>query len=252
MTSDKECIVSLRGAAVRVPGGNPQKIAPILSGMSLEMYGGESLAITGRSGSGKSTLLYGLGLLLPFCEGRYTLDGEETHGGSRSATASLRGRTIGFVFQDSALIPELDALHNVMLPLTYTGTLSMADQEHLAEEALKQVGLGDCGPRGVQSLSGGEQQRVAIARALVHKPKLVLADEPTGALDPQTATEIVDLLIRRAAREQAALVIVTHDPAVAARMQRCVNLENGGLHEVTGAAPQGNGLTGRAEKESAT
>lgn len=229
-------ILNLEDAEIRVPGRKTGLTEPLLRRMSLRVRSGETLAITGRSGSGKSTLLYGLGLLLPFDSGRYEVDGVSAQGLSRSAAARLRGRSIGFVFQDAALISELDAARNVMLPLNYGDVKDGSERRLRAEESLAHVGLDGFGHRNVQSLSGGEQQRVAIARALVHRPKLVLADEPTGALDPQTASEIIDVLLRSMEHAHASLVVVTHDPVVAARMQRRIHIEGGEIRELdTGA-----------------
>ena len=232
MTTKTSSIISLKDAAIRAPGEKLGSTMPLLSRLSLEVGTGETVAITGRSGSGKSTLLYGLGLLLPFETGDFAVNEVSVSSLSRVAAAKVRGSSIGFVFQDAALIPELDVAQNVILPLSYSSNLDRHLRVQRSEEVLSMVGLAGFGPRNVQSLSGGEQQRVAIARALVNRPKLVLADEPTGALDPETAAEIVRVLIQCTAETEAALVIVTHDPAVAGRMQRRIHIQDGGLVEL--------------------
>lgn len=194
-----------------------------LDGVDLEVRRGEWLAITGPSGSGKSTLLHLLGLLDRPTSGRVLLDGRDVTALGDAEASRLRGRRIGFVFQDFHLLPEETALRNVMLPLLYAGTAGAAEK---ARAALESVGLGARLDHRPAELSGGEQQRVAVARALVKEPLLVLADEPTGNLDSATGERILDLL-GDLHRRGITLVVVTHEPAVADRAQRRVEVRDG-------------------------
>lgn len=201
-----------------------------LDGVDLEVRRGEWLAVTGPSGSGKSTLLHVLGLLDRPTEGRYLLEGRDTAALDDAAASRLRGRSIGFVFQDFHLLPEETALRNVMLPLLYAGARGARER---AMEALRSVGLEGRVEHRPGELSGGEQQRVAIARALVKEPVLVLADEPTGNLDSATGARVLDLLAALHARG-ITLVVVTHEPEVAARAGRRVEVRDGRIASATG------------------
>jgi len=196
-----------------------------LDGVDLEIRRGEWLAVTGPSGSGKSTLLHVLGLLDRPTEGRYILDGRDTAGLDDAAASRLRGRSLGFVFQDFHLLPEETALRNVMLPLLYAGTPGPREK---ARAALEGVGLADRIDHRPGELSGGEQQRVAIARALVKDPLLVLADEPTGNLDSATGGKVLELLAALHGRG-ITLVVVTHEHSVADRAQRRIEVRDGKL-----------------------
>ena len=194
-----------------------------LDGVNLEIRRGEWLAVTGPSGSGKSTLLHVVGLLDRPTEGRCLLEGRDTGALDDAEASRLRGRSIGFVFQDFHLLPEETALRNVMLPLLYAGAAGARER---AREALATVDLTHREDHRPGELSGGEQQRVAIARALVKEPLLVLADEPTGNLDTVTGERILDLL-EALHRRGITLVVVTHEPAVAGRAQRRVEVRDG-------------------------
>jgi len=194
-----------------------------LDGVDLEVRRGEWLAVTGPSGSGKCTLLHLLGLLDRPTAGRVLLDGRDATALDDAEASRLRGRHLGFVFQDFHLLPEETALRNVMLPLLYAGTAGARER---AGAALESVGLGHRLEHRPSELSGGEQQRVAIARALVKEPLLVLADEPTGNLDSATGEKVLDLL-GDLHRRGITLVVVTHEPAVAARAQRRVEVRDG-------------------------
>jgi putative ABC transport system ATP-binding protein len=194
-----------------------------LDGVDLEVRRGEWLAVTGPSGSGKSTLLQILGLLDRPTEGRYLLEGADAAGLDDAAASRLRGRRIGFVFQDFHLLPEETALRNTMLPLLYAGVPGARER---ARAALEAVGLGERLDHRPGELSGGEQQRVAVARALVKEPILVLADEPTGNLDSATGARILDLLAGLHSRG-ITLVVVTHEAAVAARAGRRLEMRDG-------------------------
>ncbi len=197
----------------------------VLRDLDLDIAAGESVAIVGSSGSGKSTLLNVLGLLDGFDSGQYRLDGRDTRGLDDRTAARLRNELLGFVFQSFHLLPDKDAVENVALPLFYRG-LPRKERLKRAVAMLEQVGLGDRLDHRPGALSGGQKQRVAIARALVTEPRVVLADEPTGALDTTTSAEIMDLLDGVVARGMT-LVLVTHEPEVAARAHRTIRLRDG-------------------------
>jgi putative ABC transport system ATP-binding protein len=196
-----------------------------LRGLSLEAHKGEYLAIMGASGSGKSTLMNMIGLLDRPTSGSYRIQGTEASQLSRSKLADLRNREIGFVFQQFNLLPRISARRQVELPLFYAGTPHRKGQE-MAQEALDMVGLADRATHRPEELSGGQQQRVAIARALVNRPSILLADEPTGALDSQTGAEVMDLFDELHA-QGLTVITVTHDPQVARRAQRVITLSDG-------------------------
>lgn len=200
---------------------------PALVDGTLQITSGEDVAIVGPSGSGKSTLLNLLGCLDTPTNGRYYFDGLEVGTLSRTKLAHLRNQRIGFVFQGFNLLPRSTALQNVELPLIYAGC---SIQERLARslESLHSVGLADRANRYPSQLSGGQQQRVAIARALVNRPDILLADEPTGALDLATGRLVLDLL-QAIQRGGTTLVIITHDSSVAARMSRTIKLVDGSV-----------------------
>ena len=205
----------------------------VLRDLDLDIDTGESVAIVGSSGSGKSTLLNVLGLLDGFDTGQYRLDGRDTRGLDDRTAARLRNELLGFVFQSFHLLPDKDAVENVALPLFYRG-LPRKERLKRAVAMLEQVGLGDRLDHRPGALSGGQKQRVAIARALVTEPRVVLADEPTGALDTTTSAEIMDLLDGVVARGMT-LVLVTHEPDVAARAHRTIRLRDGQVVSDDGA-----------------
>lgn len=212
--------------------GKNQAVMYALKDVSLQIDQGEFLAIMGPSGSGKSTLLHILGCLDVPTEGSYLLEDKPIKDKSKHELARLRNTKIGFVFQHFALISELTALDNVMLPLMYRGILSWnpinrkKQQIQQAQHYLSMVGLADHMHKRPGELSGGQQQRVAIARALVTEPKLILADEPTGALDQKTGEEIMKLI--QGINEQGKTVlIVTHDPNVASYSDRILFMRDG-------------------------
>ncbi|TRX76573.1 ABC transporter ATP-binding protein [Pseudomonas mangiferae] len=206
----------------------------ILSDVSLSLAPGESCALLGASGSGKSTLLNILGLLDQADEGEYRLAGHDIRQADPERLAGLRNRLIGFVFQSFNLLPRLSARENVALPLGYRGT-PRREALARADRLLERVGLGQRGDHRPADLSGGQRQRVAIARALVGEPTLILADEPTGNLDAATAADIMDLLLGLNRERQVTLVMVTHDTRLAGRLERCLEMRQGVLHE--GLAP---------------
>jgi putative ABC transport system ATP-binding protein len=194
-----------------------------LDGVSLAIARGERVAIVGASGSGKSTLMNVLGLLDRPDAGSYRLDGRDVAGLAAAEQARMRNARIGFVFQAFHLLPRATALENVELPLIYSDRRDIAG---LGRRALERVGLADRIRHTPTELSGGQQQRVAIARALVNEPDLLLADEPTGNLDEQSAAEILDVFAALGAAGTT-IVIVTHDAAVAGRCERRIRLERG-------------------------
>jgi len=200
-----------------------------LDDVSLDIPAGQSLAVTGPSGSGKSTLL-GLvaGLDRPSA-GSVFIAGIDLSTCSENALATLRSKRIGYVFQHFRLLPGLTALENVVLPLALAGTLNAAEADARARAWLDRVGLAARADHVPSRLSGGEQQRVALARALVSQPAVILADEPTGNLDQRTGAAMADLLFANAREHGAALLLVTHDDALAARCDRHIRLRDGRL-----------------------
>jgi putative ABC transport system ATP-binding protein len=200
-------------------------IVRALSGVSFSIDAGEYVAIIGPSGSGKTTLMNIIGCLDTPTSGEYFLDGEEVSLLDDDDLSHVRNEKIGFVFQTFNLLPRATALDNVALPLVYSG-VSRADRRAAARRALDRVELGDRVDHRPDQLSGGQRQRVAIARALVNNPKLLLADEPTGALDQRTGSEIITLF-EQLNREGRTIVIVTHDPAVAKRTRRLIRIVDG-------------------------
>ena len=205
-----------------------------LAGVDLAVLPGDSLAIMGPSGSGKSTLLGLLGGLDRPTSGTLAFEGRDVATLPDDELARVRNRIVGFVFQNFQLLPRTSALGNVALPLVYRG-VSRAERRRRAAEALAAVGLAHRMDHRPSQLSGGEQQRVAIARALVTEPRMLLADEPTGNLDSRAGEEVLTLLTRLHAERGVALVVVTHDASVAARLGRVLHVRDGRLHR----APEG-------------
>src|SRR5215472_6411627 len=208
-----------------------------LDGVSLRIGGGEFVSVVGRSGSGKTTLLDVMGLLLRPTAGTVLIGGVETARSSERFRASLRSRSVGFIFQEYNLLPSLSVLENVMLPVRY-GAGSRRDGRKRALHLLELVGLADHARHRPMELSGGQQQRVTIARALVMRPALVLGDEPTGAVDTETSRQILDLMRRLNREEGITFVIVTHDLDLAGQTERMIRLRDGrviGDHSVEAA-----------------
>ncbi|MEO8797228.1 MAG: ABC transporter ATP-binding protein [Polyangiaceae bacterium] len=199
----------------------------VLRGIDLRIDEGEVVAIVGQSGAGKSTLLHCIGTLDVPSAGSLKLGGEELTGLSSSRLADLRNRQIGFVFQFHHLLPEFNALENVMMPGMIQGAKSKKELEGRARALIEEVGLKDRATHRPGELSGGEQQRVALARALVLEPKLILADEPTGNLDSKTSAQIHELFFKVNEQRGTTIVVVTHNLAFAQSMPRVVTLKDG-------------------------
>lgn len=200
----------------------------VLKGVDLSVATGEMIAIVGASGSGKSTLLHCIGALDTFNAGRVLWADESVVDMSEAKRAKLRNQNLGFVYQFHHLLGEFTALENVAIP-GLIGGMSVAEAESKAADILKQVGLGARLTHKPGELSGGERQRVALARALVCNPRCVLADEPTGNLDKQTAQHMLDLMLRLNQDLRTSFIVVTHDTMIASAMHRSLNLVDGGL-----------------------
>jgi putative ABC transport system ATP-binding protein len=214
--------MSLRGVGRRLPSGG--RMLEVLDGIDLDVRNGDFVAVLGPSGSGKSTLLALMAGLDRPSRGEIVLAGERIDRMSEDALAVMRRRSIGFVFQSFQLLGNFTARENVMLPLELLGR---PDAGERADELLSAVGLAERGHHYPSQLSGGEQQRVALARAFAPRPRLLLADEPTGNLDSATGRVVLDLLAGMRAEESATLVLVTHDSSVAALADRRIHLRDG-------------------------
>lgn len=197
-----------------------------LRGVSFEIQQGEFLAIMGPSGSGKSTCMNMIGCLDRPTAGSIQINGKYTSEMSEKELAVLRNETIGFVFQQYHLIPGMTVLENVMLPLKYQ-KVDKSSRKKMAEEALKSVGLEQRMNHRPHELSGGQKQRVAIARAMVTSPKILLADEPTGALDSKTGKQVMELFRQINQQKGTTIIIVTHDPGIGSSMNRCIKIFDG-------------------------
>jgi lipoprotein-releasing system ATP-binding protein len=230
-----------RGVRKSYVGGDGTRLQ-VLDGVDLEVRPGEMVSVIGQSGSGKSTLLHVLGALDHAEAGEVFVGGRKIASLKEEALAELRSRNVGFVFQFHHLLREFTALENVMMPQLIAGTAE-GDARRRAEDLLEQIGLGARATHKPAQLSGGEQQRVAVARALANRPLALLADEPSGNLDPETSEKLHDMLFTVCREEGAAMVLVTHDLGLAARADRVLRLHGGQLvhagPEVSGPAQAG-------------
>ena len=198
----------------------------VLKGVSLDIQAGEIVAIVGASGAGKTTLLQILGTLDSPDEGEVTIDGQETSGLSRRKLSAFRNTNLGFVFQFHRLLPEFNALENVLMPAWISGSNKEVSTKR-AQELLAELGLSHRATHNPAELSGGEQQRVAVARALMNEPKVLLADEPSGNLDSENAQQLHDLFFDLRERTSQTIVLVTHNESLAARADRILRMADG-------------------------
>ncbi len=229
-------IIDLRDVSKNFPEPGSSGEVAVLRNVSLEIDPGQSVAITGPSGSGKSTLLNLIGGLDHPSSGSITVDGKNVSGLGAKDAAGFRARTVGFIFQHHHLLPQATALENVLLPHLAKDALPLEETpEDRARSLLKRVGLGERLTHRPAALSGGERLRCAVARALMNKPAVLLADEPTGSLDPEKATDIIDLLLEINAQENLTLLVVTHDRGIAERLQQHFSLQQGELQPATDA-----------------
>lgn len=218
-------LIDMRGIRKSYYVGQPNELE-ILHGIDLQVWPGEFVAIVGESGSGKSTLMNIVGVLDRPTAGQYTLDGVNIHTAADDELAAIRNRKIGFVFQTYNLIGRQSAIKNVELPMLYAGIPS-AERTARAGEWLERVGMGKRMKHQPNELSGGQKQRVAIARAMVNEPALILADEPTGALDSQTSRVVMDLFHEMHEKYHKTIVLITHSPSLAEECQRVLTLRDG-------------------------
>jgi putative ABC transport system ATP-binding protein len=200
-----------------------------LRGVSLDIQRGEFVAIMGPSGSGKSTMMNIIGCLDRPSKGQYLLEGMDVSGIDKAGLADIRNKRVGFVFQSFNLVPRTSAIENVELPLVYAG-VATAERVRRARQTLAEVGLADRERNMPNQLSGGQQQRVALARALVNNPSIILADEPTGALDTRTSVEVMEIFQRLNRERNLTIIVVTHEPDIAHYAGRIIHFRDGRIH----------------------
>jgi len=218
----------IRLQEIRKTYGTGEGAVEVLRGVSESIRAGELVALTGASGSGKTTLMNILGCLDTPSGGEYWFDGQQLSLLSSDQLARIRSKNIGFVFQNFNLLPRTNALDNVLMPLEYADLeLSERQARKLGEELLERVGLADRMDHEPSEMSGGQQQRVAIARALINRPKLLLADEPTGNLDSHTSAQIIELFQNLNKEQAITILLVTHDAQVASHAQRVIRMKDG-------------------------
>ncbi len=229
-----ESVIRMENIVKRYYVGKPNELE-ILHGISLSVEEGEFISIVGESGSGKSTLMNIIGVLDRQTEGEYYLEGRDVNSMTDEVRSAVRNRRIGFVFQNFNLLPRANALKNVMVPLMY-GEEKVKDQKERAMEMLKMVGMDERAGHRPNELSGGQKQRVAIARAMINDPAIILADEPTGALDSKTGHLVMDLFHRLHEEQGKTIVLITHSQELASETQRIVTLLDGDIVNDKGGA----------------
>ena len=222
-------MIQLKDVYKQYASPDTSEAVPVLAGIDMTIEAGSSVAVVGPSGCGKSTLLNLVGALDTPTKGQVFLDGQDLSGLDDKALAQLRNQKVGFIFQMHHLLPQLTVLENVLVPTLAQKTTEKSQYTSLARSLIDQVGLQDVMSHLPSQLSGGQRQRVAVARALINQPKVLLADEPTGALDQATAEQISDLLVEVHKAQSVTLVMVTHAQSLAARMDRLYTLDKGRL-----------------------
>lgn len=218
-------IIEMRGIIKRFYIGTPNELE-VLKGIDLDVYEGEFIAIVGASGSGKSTLMNIIGSLDRPTEGEYTLDGVDVKNAKDSELSGIRNRKIGFVFQTYNLISKTDATKNIEMPMLYAG-MGKKERNDRALELLELVGMAERAHHLPEELSGGQKQRVAIARAMANDPAIILADEPTGALDSKTGRLVMDIFHKLHEEQGKTIVLITHSPELAEECERIVTIKDG-------------------------
>jgi len=227
MVSNMQPIIKMNKIIKRYYIGQPNELQ-ILNGIDLEVNNNEFVSIVGESGSGKSTLMNIIGALDRPTEGTYLLDGENIGGLNDTALSKIRNSKIGFVFQSFFLIPRTSAVKNVELPMMYAG-IPRKQRRERAMELLELVGMSDRAEHKPNELSGGQNQRVAIARALSNNPSIILADEPTGALDSKTGHIVMDIFHKLHEEQQKTIVLITHSPELAKETERIITISDGSI-----------------------
>ena len=238
MTNEKKVVVDLQGIIKRFYIGQPNELQ-ILNGMDIKVHEGEFVAIVGESGSGKSTLMNIIGALDRPTEGSYFFNGKDISKLSDKKLSNIRNKQIGFVFQNFNLIPRTSALKNVEIPMMYAGK-GRKERNTRAKELLEIVGMAERYDHNPNELSGGQKQRVAIARAMANDPALILADEPTGALDTKTGRIVMDIF-HKLHKSGKTIILITHSPELAKETERIITISDGSVVSDTGTNVQDAG-----------